>query len=98
MEHNLLLDPTTEEEWPPCQSGDKNHSNLLVGYMPSLEQICCFSHEGLSDAEPLVEATKMLIEYCNKVLPLARNCLKEAVQNNFSEKELSNCDHYEPKQ
>ena len=91
------MDPTTEEEWHPSQSGDKNHSNLLVGYMPSLEQICCFSHDGLSDAEPLVEAMKMLLEYCNKVLPLARHCLKEAVGNSFSAKSASNGDHVEPK-
>ena len=82
----FLLDPTADEEWQPTVCNQKNNSNLTIGYMPSLQQLCAFAHEGMSDVEPLHEATKLLVEYCGKVQTVVQNCLKESVEIHMAEK------------
>ena len=82
----ILLDPNVEEEWISGSARDKNNSNLIIGYMPTLQQACAYSHEGLSDIEPLDAAMKLLIDYCLQVHPIMQNCLTNAVKTLTSEK------------
>ena len=80
-----LLDPTKEEEWVPTIDLDENNGNLTVGYMPSLEQVCAFVHEGLSTAEQLEKVLQMTIDYSRKVHPAAQKCLKDNVEQILKE-------------
>lgn len=80
----LLLDPTKEEEWQPEINQDHDNSNLTVGFMPSMQQICAYVHEGLSNTEELEQMLKLATEYCLKVQPVVQLCLTEAVQKTLS--------------
>ena len=80
-----LLDPTKEEEWTPTVDSDENNGNLTVGYMPSLEQVCAYVHEGVSTAEQLEKVLTMTIDYCRKVQPAAQRCLKDNVEQILKE-------------
>ena len=74
-----------EEEGGSQQGGQQG--NLMIGYLPSLQQVCAFSHEGRCDgAEPLNKATKTLVDYCAGVNSMARRCLKQAVTKHMTDK------------
>ncbi|KAK4004936.1 hypothetical protein OUZ56_006663 [Daphnia magna] len=76
----LLLDPTRDEEWQPKLNHDENNSNLTVGFMPSMQQICAYVHEGVSNPEELEQMLKLVTEYCLKVQPVVQLCLKETIE------------------
>lgn len=48
--------------------------------MPSIQQVCAFSHEGISNTDELELMLKLVTEYCTKVQPVIQACLKETVQ------------------
>ena len=75
-----------EEEWRPVTKCDTNNSNVVIGYMPSLQQICAYSHEGISQTESLNEIMKILTEYCLKLQPVVQSCLKVAVEEELLSK------------
>jgi len=81
-----LVDPAMEEEWRPVTKCDTNNSNVVIGYMPSLQQICAYSHEGISQTESLNEIMKILTEYCLKLQPVVQSCLKVAVEEELLSK------------
>ena len=48
--------------------------------MPSLQQVCAYSHEGISQTDSLSQIMKVVVDYCLKLQPVVQACLKEAVQ------------------
>lgn len=79
-----LLDPTKEEEWEPVAGGDRDNCNLTVGFMPSLQQVCAYVHEGVSKADQLDEMLRLVTNYSLKVLPVAQQCLKESIEKSLA--------------
>ena len=79
-----LLDPLKEEEWEPVVGADESNCNLTIGYMPSLQQVCAYVHEGVSEAEELDAILKLATEYCIRVQPIAQLCLQEAIENTIA--------------
>ena len=87
MNDTFLLDPTEEEERHADANSDTRNSYVAIGYMPSLQQVCAYTHGGISEAESLDRIMELLVEHCLKVQPIVQNCLKESI-----EKELVSSD------
>jgi hypothetical protein len=52
--------------------------------MPSTHQVAAYVHEGVSKSEDLEQMLKLATEYCLKVEPVVRLCLKETVEKILS--------------
>ena len=52
--------------------------------MPSMQQVCAYVHEGVSNTEELDQMLNLATSYCLKVQPVVQLCLKEAVQKLLS--------------
>jgi len=81
-----LIDPAIDEEWQPIANCDSDHSNVVVGYMPTMQQVCAYSHEGISQTDSLNRIMKVIVEYCLKLQPVVQACLKEAVEEDLLSK------------
>uniref|UniRef100_T1J3I6 Exoribonuclease phosphorolytic domain-containing protein n=1 Tax=Strigamia maritima TaxID=126957 RepID=T1J3I6_STRMM len=67
-----LLDPTYDEEMLKC---DSSHGLVTIGYMPNKQQITAIQQSGILKQSTLENAVTNLIEACNRIYPLVKDCL-----------------------
>lgn len=73
---------------------DESNCNLTIGYMPSLQQVCAYVHEGVSEAEELDAILKLATEYCLRVQPIAQLCLQETIENTLAPEKDNKMDEW----
>lgn len=62
--------------------------------MPTMQQVCAYSHEGISQTDSLNRIMKVIVEYCLKLQPVVQACLKEAVEEDLLSKTEDKMDEW----
>ncbi|XP_050413061.1 exosome complex component MTR3 [Patella vulgata] len=76
----MLVDPSEEEEYRSQDCNDVNEGNVVVGLMPSINQISALTSKGEIDFETISQAIKTCIQTCQKVYPVLQNALVNSVK------------------
>ncbi|XP_070576953.1 exosome complex component MTR3-like [Ptychodera flava] len=74
-----ILDPTYEEEYDSKDEGDNNGS-IVVGLLPSMNQISVLIQSGDLDNEVSQQGIRSCIEGCMRTYPVVRECLVKSVK------------------
>ncbi|XP_013787879.1 exosome complex component MTR3-like [Limulus polyphemus] len=87
-EATTLVDPVYEEEYRPednHQSGE--HGNMVLGFMPLLQQVAALQCDGELQPKTVSAALGMLMESCYGIYSIVQECLTESLKNKLKKRE-----------
>jgi len=82
IENRSYIDPTHEEE---IHQTEKANGLVTLGYMPNRHQITTLIQTGKIPQHTLTKAIKCLMDGCQHIYPLLRDCLVKSFQKQTAE-------------
>ncbi|XP_076333026.1 exosome complex component MTR3-like [Tachypleus tridentatus] len=87
-EVTALVDPIYEEEYRPedIHPGGE-HGNVVLGFMPLLQQVAALQCDGELQPKTLSAALKILMESCNGIYSVVQECITESLKEELKKRE-----------
>ncbi|ESO83192.1 hypothetical protein LOTGIDRAFT_236786 [Lottia gigantea] len=78
--NEILVDPCEEEEFHSNTNIGVDEGGVVLGLMPSINQISALTSKGELNFDTTSQAVKTCIQNCQKVYPVLQNCLVNSLK------------------